>query len=92
MSALAAFNQGGTLLLVSDRPLIACHVNLACQVDFVCPIGGATAGGNRNLSRTAPQKVSARSQGINIFASGKMKDRTLAFYKKREGLSSNFRF
>lgn len=41
-------------------------------------------------SRRAPQKLSG-SRDVGFFATGRMKDRTLVFYKKREGISSTFK-
>jgi len=70
------------MLLISDKSLIAYHL------DAVCPVGGATP--TNDSARKAPQKLSG-ARDVGFFATGKMKDRTLVFYKKREGLSSTFK-
>ncbi|EOD49386.1 hypothetical protein GTA08_BOTSDO12300 [Neofusicoccum parvum] len=83
VTQIAVLEEFSMMLLISDKSLIAYHL------DLVCPVGGA-AGGNTDSSRRAPQKLSG-SRDVGFFASGKMKDRTLVFYKKREGLSSTFK-
>jgi hypothetical protein len=70
------------MLLISDKSLIAYHL------DAVCPVGGAPP--SNDSTRRAPQKLSG-ARDVGFFATGKMKDRTLVFYKKREGLSSTFK-
>jgi len=71
-------------LLIADKSLIAYHL------DVVCPVGGAPAANDSASARRAPQKLSG-SRDVGFFATGKMKDRTLVIYKKREGLSSTFK-
>jgi hypothetical protein len=46
--------------------------------------------GATDSSRRAPQKLSG-ARDVGFFATGRMKDRTLVFYKKREGISSTFK-
>ena len=70
------------MLLISDKSLIAYHL------DAVCPVGGGAP--TNDSARKAPQKLSG-ARDVGFFATGKMKDRTLVFYKKREGLSSTFK-
>jgi hypothetical protein len=41
-------------------------------------------------ARRAPQKLSG-SRDVGFFCTGRMKDRTLVFYKKRDGISSTFK-
>lgn len=55
---------------------------------MVCPVGGVAP--TNDSARKAPQKLSG-TRDIGFFATGKMKERTLVFYKKREGLSSTFK-
>ena len=69
-------------LLIAEKSLIAYHL------DVVCPVGGAPPG--NDSARKAPQKLSGARE-VGFFATGRMKDRTLVFYKKREGLSSTFK-
>ncbi|EKG15125.1 hypothetical protein MPH_07690 [Macrophomina phaseolina MS6] len=85
VTQIAVLEEFSIMLLISDKSLIAYHL------DLVCPVGGTPTGGNNSdSSRRAPQKLSG-SRDVGFFASGKMKDRTLVFYKKREGLSSTFK-
>lgn len=70
------------MLLISDKSLIAYHL------DAVCPVSGVPP--SNDSSRRAPQKLSG-ARDIGFFATGVMKDRTLVFYKKRDSLSSTFK-
>lgn len=70
------------MLLISDKALIAYHL------DAVCPVGGVAP--TSDSSRRAPQKLSG-ARDIGFFATGVLKDRTLVFYKKRDGISSTFK-
>ena len=70
------------VLLISDKSLIAYHL------DVVCPAPGSNP--PSESMRKAPQKLSG-ARDVGFFAVGKLKDRTLVFYKKREGLSSTFK-
>jgi len=70
------------MLLISDKSLIAYHL------DAVCPVGGAPP--SNDSARRAPQKLSG-ARDIGFFATGVMKDRTLVFYKKKDDISSTFK-
>lgn len=74
--------QFSLMLLISDKSLVAYHL------DAVCPISGVAP--TSDSSRRAPQKLSG-ARDIGFFATGTMKDRTLVFYKKRDGISSTFK-
>ena len=69
------------MLLIADKSLIAYHLDAVCPVNGVAPT---------DSSRRAPQKLSG-ARDIGFFAAGIMKDRTLVFYKKRDGISSIFK-
>lgn len=73
-------------MIISDKSLIAYHL------DTICPVSGtASSAPNSDVSaRRAPQKLSG-NRDVGFFATGRMKDRTLVFYKKREGISSTFK-
>lgn len=71
------------LLLISDRSLIAYNL------DVVCPVSGVPAQAT-DSARRAAQKVSG-SREVGFFQAGRMKDRMLVIYKKRDGLSSTFK-
>ena len=82
MTQIAVIEEFSLFLLIADKSLIAYHL------DVVCPVGGGASG--NDSARKAPQKLSGTRE-VGFFATGRMKDRTLVFYKKREGLSSTFK-
>jgi hypothetical protein len=70
-------------LIIADKSLIAYHLDILAPVsNFPAPI--------HDSPRRAPQKLSG-ARDVSFFATARMKDRTLVFYKKREGLSSTFK-
>ncbi|EAT91511.2 hypothetical protein SNOG_00016 [Parastagonospora nodorum SN15] len=81
-SKIAVLEQFSLMLLISDKSLIAYHL------DAVCPVGGVPP--SNDSARRAPQKLSG-ARDIGFFATGVMKDRTLVFYKKKDGISSTFK-
>ncbi|KAI7296892.1 hypothetical protein KC315_g18649 [Hortaea werneckii] len=82
ISVLEEFNL---FLLIADKALIAYHLDLVCPTDPNVP-----APRNNDSGRKAPQKLSG-SKDVGFFVSGRMKDRQLVFYKKRENLASVFK-
>lgn len=82
VTQVAVFEEFNAFLLISDRSLIAYHL------DVVCPANGVT--NQVDSARRAPQKLSGGRE-VGFFAAGRMKDRLLIMYKKREGLSSTFK-
>ncbi|KAF2085516.1 hypothetical protein K490DRAFT_46361 [Saccharata proteae CBS 121410] len=82
VTQIAVLEEFNIFLLISDKSLIAYHL------DSVCPVGSVASG--NDSTRRAPQKLSG-SRDVGFFATGRMKDRTLVLYKKREGLSSTFK-
>ncbi|KAF1939858.1 hypothetical protein EJ02DRAFT_351318 [Clathrospora elynae] len=82
VTQIAVLEQFSLMLLISDKALIAYHL------DAVCPVSGVPP--SNDSSRRAPQKLSG-ARDIGFFATGVMKDRTLVFYKKRDGISSTFK-
>lgn len=83
VTQVAVFEEFNLLLLISDRSLIAYHL------DVVCPPNGASSQ-SQDSARRAPQKLSGNRE-VGFFAAGRMKDRYLVLYKKRDGLSSTFK-
>jgi hypothetical protein len=69
-------------LVLADKALIAYHL------DIICPANGV--GSNNDASRRAPQKLSG-NRDVGFFATGRMKERTLVFYKKKDVSSSTFK-
>lgn len=85
VTQIAVFEEFNLLLVIADKSLIAYHL------DVVCPISGVPSQTSQHDSaRRAPQKLSG-SREVGFFAVGRMKDRTLVFYKKRDGISSTFK-
>lgn len=85
VTQIAVLEEFSLFLLIADKSLIAYHL------DTVCPVsGGPTANNTSDSSRRAPQKLSG-ARDVGFFATGRMKDRALVFYKKREGVSSIFK-
>jgi hypothetical protein len=82
VTQIAVLEQFSLMLLVSDKALIAYHL------DAVCPVSGVPP--SNDSTRRAPQKLSG-ARDIGFFATGVMKERTLLFYKKRDGISSTFK-
>lgn len=82
VTQIAVLEEFSLMLLISEKSLIAYHL------DAVCPVGGVPPG--NDSARRAPQKLSG-TRDVGFFATGKMKDRTLVFFKKRDGLSSVFK-
>lgn len=83
VTQIAVFEEFNAFLLISDRSLIAYHL------DVVCPANGMSSQ-TPDSARRAPQKLSGGRE-VGFFAAGRMKDRLLIMYKKREGLSSTFK-
>ena len=79
---IAVLEDFSLVLIISNKSLIAYHL------ETVCPAAGTNA--SSDSSRRAPQKLSG-NRDVGFFTTGRMKDRTLVFYKKREGLSSTFK-
>ncbi|KAJ5562413.1 hypothetical protein N7461_001174 [Penicillium sp. DV-2018c] len=84
VTQLAVFEDFNLLLLIADRSLIAYHL------DVVCPANGKASQSSQDSARRAPQKLSGNRE-VGFFAAGRLKDRYLVLYKKREGLSSTFK-
>lgn len=84
VTQIAVFEEFNLFLLISDKSLIAYHL------DAVCPPSGAAPPPNDSSARKAPQKLSG-TKDVGFFATGRMKDRALVFYKKRDGISSTFK-
>lgn len=81
VTQVAVFEDFNLLLLIADRCLIAYHLDAAC-----IPNGAQS----QESARRAPQKLSGNRE-VGFFAAGRMKDRYLVLYKKRDGLSSTFK-
>lgn len=84
VTQIAVLEEFNLFLMISDKSLIAYHL------DVVVPNERNGPAPTNDSARKAPQKLSG-SRDVGFFVTGKMKDRTLVFYKKRENLSSVFK-
>lgn len=82
VTQISVFEEFDLFLLIADKSLIAYHL------DTVCPEKGSVS--QSDSQRRAPQKLSGNRE-VGFFAAGRMKDRALVFYKKRDGISSTFK-
>ncbi|KAF2721096.1 hypothetical protein K431DRAFT_76270 [Polychaeton citri CBS 116435] len=83
VTQVAVLEEFNLFLLISDKSLIAYHL------DIIYSASGSTSS-TAESARKAAQKLSG-SRDVGFFVTGRMKDRTLVFYKKRENLSSTFK-
>lgn len=85
VTQIAVLEEFSVFLILADKSLIAHHL------DIILPHTNSTTGNTSDSSsRRAPQKLSG-ARDIGFFAHGRMKDRHLIFYKKRDGISSTFK-
>lgn len=84
VTQVAVLEEFNLFLLISDKSLIAYHLDVVCPNERNGPIGA------NDSARKAPQKLSG-SKDVGFFVTGKQKDRTLVFYKKRDNLNSVFK-
>lgn len=83
ITQIAVLEDFSLCLVIADKALIAYHL------DVVVPVSNYP-GPQHDSARRAPQKLSGARE-VSFFATARMKDRTLVFYKKREGISSTFK-
>ncbi|OJD23581.1 hypothetical protein ACJ73_05063 [Blastomyces percursus] len=82
VTQIAVFEEFNLFLLIADKSLIAHHL------DVVCPPSGVPT--QSDSQRRAPQKLSGNRE-VGFFVAGRMKDRALVIYKKRDGITSTFK-
>ncbi|PWW74158.1 hypothetical protein C7212DRAFT_215204 [Tuber magnatum] len=82
VTQIAVLEDFSLFLVLSDKSLIAYHL------DVVISPSGASP--DAAVKQRPPQKLSG-GKDVGFFATGRMKERSLVFYKKREGLSSTFK-
>jgi hypothetical protein len=83
VTQIAILEEFSLCLIIADKSLIAYHL------DVIVPVSNFPAP-QHDSARRAPQKLSG-TRDVSFFATARMKDRTLVFYKKREGLHSTFK-
>ncbi|PUU78893.1 CNH domain-domain-containing protein [Tuber borchii] len=82
VTQIAVLEDFSLFLVLSDKSLIAYHL------DVIIPPPGNSP--DAAIKQRPPQKLSG-GKDVGFFATGRMKERSLVFYKKREGLSSTFK-
>ncbi|CAH0016748.1 unnamed protein product [Clonostachys rhizophaga] len=81
VSQIAVLEEFSVCLVIADRSLISYPLDVVAPVsDFAAPV-------NDN-SRRAPQRL---AKDVTYFATARMKDRMLVFYKRKEGLHTTFK-
>ncbi len=83
VTQIAILEEFSLCIIIADKSLIAYHL------DVVVPVSNFPAP-HADSARRAPQKLSG-TRDVSFFATARMKDRTLVFYKKRESLHSTFK-
>ena len=83
VTQIAVLEEFSLCLIIAGKSLIAYHL------DVIVPISNFPAP-HHDSARSAPQKLSG-TRDVSFFATARMKERTLVFYKKREGLHSTFK-
>ena len=81
VTQIEAMEEFSLFLVLADKSLIAYNL------ESVVPSGGGPASAD---ARKAPQKLSG-NRDVGFFAVGRQKERTLIFYKKKEGINSTFK-
>ncbi|KFY23273.1 hypothetical protein V493_05960 [Pseudogymnoascus sp. VKM F-4281 (FW-2241)] len=81
ITQIAVLEEFSVCLVLSDKALIAYHL------DSVVPVSNFPAP-QHDSARRAPQKISG-SREVSFFATAKMKDRTLVFYKGRGNITTS---
>ena len=81
VTQIAVLEDFSLFLLISEKQLIAYHLDTVS-------LGGPA--GATSDSRRPPQKLSG-NRDVGFFVCGKQKERTLVFYKKKDGISSTFK-
>jgi hypothetical protein len=81
VTQIAVIEDFQLFILISDKSLMAYHL------DVVCPPNGVTP--SNDSTRAAPHKISG-NKDVGFFSIARMKDRTLLFYKKGS-VSSTFK-
>ena len=84
VTQVAVLEEFNLFLLISDKTFIAYYL------DTICGGTGNSKGTASDTIAKAPKRLSG-SRDVGFFVMGRMKDRTLLFYKKRDNLASVFK-
>ncbi|KAF3914756.1 hypothetical protein ABW20_dc0100156 [Dactylellina cionopaga] len=82
VTQIAVLEDFSLFLVLADRTLIAYHMDVV-----VPPAGGVAVS---ETAKRSPQKLSS-GKDVGFFATSRMKDRMLVFYKRKDGLHSTFK-
>lgn len=81
VTQLAVLEDFNVCLIIADKSLISYPLDVVAPVsEFAPPLSDNT--------RRAPQRL---AKDVTYFATARMKDRTLVFYKRKEGLHTSFK-
>ncbi|KAJ6780251.1 hypothetical protein PWT90_04224 [Aphanocladium album] len=81
VTQLAVLEDFNVCLIIADKSLISYPLDVVAPVsEFAPPVSDS--------SRRAPQRL---AKDVTYFATARMKDRTLVFYKRKEGLHTSFK-
>ena len=83
VTQIGVLEEFSLFVILAEKSLVAFNL------ESVCP-PGAGAGPPSAEARKPPQKLSG-SKDVGFFAIGRQKERTLIFYKKKEGINSTFK-
>ncbi|KAI0125207.1 Rho1 guanine nucleotide exchange factor 3 [Xylariales sp. AK1849] len=81
VTQIAVLEEFSAVLVLADRSLVS------YPLDVVAPPSNFPAPANDNIRRS-PQRL---AKDVSFFATARMKDRTLVFYRRKEGLHSTFK-
>ncbi|KAK1783848.1 CNH domain-containing protein [Copromyces sp. CBS 386.78] len=81
VTQIAVLEDFSVCLLIADRSLIS------YPLDVIAPVSNFPAPTHDN-TRRAPQRL---AKDVTFFATARMKDRTLLFYKRKEGMHNTFK-
>lgn len=81
VTQIAVLEEFSVCLLIADRSLIS------YPLDVIAPVSNFPAPSHDN-PRRAPQRL---AKDVAFFATARMKDRMLLFYKRREGMHNTFK-
>jgi hypothetical protein len=81
VTQIAVLEEFSVCLLIADRSLIS------YPLDVIAPVSNFPAPSHDN-PRRAPQRL---AKDVAFFATARMKDRTLLFYKRKEGMHNTFK-
>ena len=86
VTQISVLTEFSLFVILTEKTLVAHHLDTV----LAHPTNASANNTTSSSTQRAPQKLSG-ARDIGFFAQGRMKDRQLIFYKKREGASSIFK-